>query len=373
MESPAAPLHVCLLCHELFGYGSQGGFGRATRMIGAELVRRGHRVTVITRKARWAEERRDEFQMDGMRVRVHSPRRPLSTIALYRDTAPDLFHSQDSSLGTYLAMKAMPATPHIVTFRAPLDAADAAIDRRHNDWGFRGSLMHFLQLDNPVIRAAIRRAPLLYAAAPSVIDKAMRKYRLEVPPQFLPTPIAIPATVEKSSRPTVCFVGRWHRIKQPEHFLELARQFPQVDFIAVGGAPELQRDGELRQRYGGLPNLEMPGPIDQFASDRLSRILGRSWILVNTSLREALPTTFVEAAAHRCAILSYLDADGFATRFGFHIQEGDLAAGLRHLLEDDRWQPLGEAGYRHVRDIYAVDVAMARHLQVYRAALANAH
>ena len=105
MSATDAPLHVCLVCHELFGYGSRGGFGRATRMIGAELARRGHRVMVVTRKSPWAEERRDDFPMDGMRVRVYSPRRPLSSIPLYRDAAPDIFQSQDYSLGTYLAMR----------------------------------------------------------------------------------------------------------------------------------------------------------------------------------------------------------------------------------------------------------------------------
>ena len=66
---------------------------------------------------------------------------------------------------------------------------------------------------------------------------------------------------------------------------------------------------ELRRRFGGLPNLEMPGFVDQFAGTGLSDLLGESWILVNTAEREGLPTSFLEAFAHGCAILSRVNPD----------------------------------------------------------------
>jgi glycosyltransferase involved in cell wall biosynthesis len=363
-------MRICLVCIELFGYGTTGGFGRATRMIGWELARRGHQITIITRRSPWSAETRDDFLLDGMRVRLYPPRRPWESMALYRAARADIYHSQDPSLGTLLAMLAMPAAKHVVTLRAPVVREDIAIDRRHGEWGFRGQLMHFIQADNPLIRAAVRRTPHVYAAAHCIADKAARHFGIP-PPRFLPTPIVIPPAVEKASRPTVCFVGRWHGIKQPEHFLALARRLPDIRFIAVGGAPEQSRDAELRRLYAGFPNLEMTGVIDQFQSSRLSEILGKSWVLVNTSLREALPTTFLEAAAHRCAILSYLDPEGFASRFGYHAHAGDLEQGLAHLLAEDRWRRLGEAAYRQVNSLYAADAAIDRHIEAYRQVLAQ--
>jgi glycosyltransferase involved in cell wall biosynthesis len=366
--APSSPLHICLICSELFGYGSVGGFGRATRMIGRELARRGHRVTVVTRHTPWSQEKRDDFPLEGMRVLRYLARRPFSSIALYRGCRADIYHSQEPYLGTLLAMIAKPAARHVVTFRAPLDSSDIAIDSRAEGWDLRRRLMHFLQIDNPAVRAAVRRTPYLYAASTSAQEKVAVRLKGRRP-QFLATPIAVPDTVEKATAPTVCFVGRWHRIKQPEHFLDLARRFPHVRFIAVGGAPEQTEDAQIRRRYAGLANLEMTGIVDQFGSDRLSRILGKSWILVNCSLRESLPTTFLEAAAHRCAILSYLDPEGFASRFGHHAGNGDLAAGLAHLLDQDRWRALGEAGHEHVKQIYTVDAAIDAHLAAYRKAL----
>ena len=365
MDREDPPLNICLLCMEFFGFGSAGGFGRATRMIGRELARRGHRVTVVTRQSPLSADRRTDFILEGMHVRMYSPRRPFSSLAIYRDCRADVYHSQDASMATRLAMQAMPEARHVVTFRAPLDRADLRVDRLFGESGWRGQLMHFLQIDNPLVRQAVRCTPHRYVAATAIAAKAMVHFGLSETPGFLPTPVTIPAQVIKAARPTVAFVGRWHAIKQPEHFLDLARLCPDIDFIAVGGSPETARDARLRARYGGLPNLAMPGIIDQFSSNALSEILGKSWVIVNTSLREALPTTFIEAAAHRCAIVSYLDADGFASRFGLVSPPGELASSLRELIGDDRWRRCGEAAYEHVRGTYSVDAAIDRHIAAY--------
>ena len=97
-------MRICLVCIELFGYGTTGGFGRATRMIGRELARRGHQITIITRRSPWSAETRDDFLLDGMRVRLYPPRRPWESMALYRAARADIYHSQDPSLGTLLAL-----------------------------------------------------------------------------------------------------------------------------------------------------------------------------------------------------------------------------------------------------------------------------
>jgi len=38
---------ICFLCVEIFAWGKFGGFGRSTRVIGRELVKRGVEVTAI--------------------------------------------------------------------------------------------------------------------------------------------------------------------------------------------------------------------------------------------------------------------------------------------------------------------------------------
>jgi len=128
MASEGAPLHICLLCMELFGFGSTGGFGRATRMIGRELAGRGHRVTIVTRQSPLSQDRRTDFMLDGVRVRMYSPRHPFSSLAIYRDCNADVYHSQDASLATWLAMRAMPEARHIYEKEKSVSFVETAMD-----------------------------------------------------------------------------------------------------------------------------------------------------------------------------------------------------------------------------------------------------
>jgi glycosyltransferase involved in cell wall biosynthesis len=115
----------------------------------------------------------------------------------------------------------------------------------------------------------------------------------------------------------------------------------------------------------------MVGFIDQFETDELSRLLGRSWILVNTAAREGLPNAYIEAAAHRCAILSAVDPDGFASKFGYHASKDDFAKGLKTLLKDDLWMSSGQQGYEFVSEVFMCDKAIDQHLAIYNRILSS--
>jgi len=356
-------MHVCLLCIELFGDSVYGGFGRSTRFIGRELAKRGVRVSIVV--PRRSRERPDRYELEGMQVHQFPPSRPWSAVRILRACAADVYHSQDTSSTTFFARLAAPSAAHVTTFRDPMDAIDWRVETKWAGMPRRGWAQYHRFIDNPLVKLAVKRADALYCAAEFLIPKTMRMYGLATPPSFLPSPVGVPREVHKAVRPTACFVGRWEGRKRVETFFELARACPDVDFVAMGGARDPERDRALRNAYGSIPNLTMPGVLDQFTDPAWSEVLSRSWILVNTSLREGLPTTFIEATAHRCAILSFADPDGFASRFGFRATEGALIDGLHHLLRGNRWRRLGEAGWQHVSRVFSVDVAMSAHLEAY--------
>jgi glycosyltransferase involved in cell wall biosynthesis len=357
-------LKVCFTCIELFGRGVYGGFGRATRIIGNELLKRNVEVSLVVPQREGS--RSSDYMLGGIRVREFPARAFWRARDLFRDTDADVFHSQDPSLSTWLAMKAMPQRAHVVTFRDTMETRDWRIEFRYAGPARRGTLEYALFADNFLTTRAIRRADGLYCAAEFMIPKAARKYGLRRTPRFLPTPVHVPAQIAKAASPTVCFVGRLHRRKRPVLFLELAKEFPEVHFICVGGTNEREYEEELHRTYAHLPNLEMTGTIDQFQTGRLNEILEQSWVLVNTAAREGLPETFLEGAANRCAILSGVDPDGFASRFGYYASDdGDLAKGLTFLLAHDRWKPLGEAGCQFVKTVYSIEPAIERHLEAY--------
>ena len=356
-------MRVCLIAVEIFAWGKYGGFGRATRLIGRELARRGVSVSAVVPRR---QGQRPVEELDGIRVYGFAKNELPGVSNLFQLVDADIYHSEEPSLGTYLAQRAMPDRKHIITFRDTRDAQDWRTEFRLPSLNPAQVIANWLYEDNWLVRRAVRRADRCFAAAHLLIPKARAKYRLEADPEFLPTPVSLPGKIVKAAQPTVCFVSRWDRRKRPEIFFELARAFPLVHFVAAGKSRDEAYDRSLRSRYGNLPNLEMPGFIDQFRTDDLSQLLGKSWIMVNTAAREGLPNAFIEAAAHGCALLSAVDPDGFASRFGYHAQQDDFVQGLETLLQNNRWQQLAAQGYEYVSQVFALDVAIQRHLEIYQ-------
>jgi len=356
-------MRVCLISLEIFAWGKYGGFGRATRMIGRELVRCGVEVFAVVPRRRG---QRPKENLDGIHVLSFQPGLILSSRKLYRLADADVYHSMEPSLGTYLARKTMPHRKHAITFRDPRNWRDWYIEFKFPSLSRARVILNWLYEDSLLVKRAVRKADGLYMGAHFMASKVKNKYRLSFDPQFLPTPVAIPEKIQKSSIPTVCFVGRMDRRKRPEIFFKLAKLFPHVRFQVVGMSQDFEWEKSLRKLYGDLPNLEMLGFINQFESQRHSHVLEQSWIMVNTSARESLPNVFLEAAAHRCAILSSVDPDGFSSRFGYHASQDDFASGLEWLLEENRWQEQGMLGYEYVREAYAVDKAIDQHLEFYK-------
>jgi glycosyltransferase involved in cell wall biosynthesis len=219
------------------------------------------------------------------------------------------------------------------------------------------------------LKDTVRKMDAVYCQAKHNISKTREIYNLQTDPGFLPNPVEVSNTKpEKADEPMVCFLGRFDGEKRPELFFELARRFPHVRFIAMGKAHDEQRDQELRKLYNRIPNLEMPGFVEGLEKEQL---LERCWVLVNTSVSEGLPVSFLEAAAHRCAILSFHNPDGFASRFGYHASDGNLDQGLEFILEGERWRERGQKGYNYVAEVHEKEKVADMHISAYEAILAG--
>lgn len=355
-------MKICLICVEIFAWGKYGGFGRSARMLGRELAKRGVDVTAVVPRRTGQRAVED---LDGIRVLGFDPGKPFSAADLYREANADIYHSQEPSFGTYLARRAMPDRKHVITFRDTRDLRDWWIEFLYPSLNYPQVMANFMYEDNFFVHGATRKANAWFTAARLLIPKARKKYKLPRDPEFLPSPIPFPETVQKSETPVVCFVARMDRRKRPNLFFELARRFSDVQFEAVGSGRDNAWAAELYARYGNLPNLVLHGFVDQFGGTQLSEILSRSWILVNTSARESLPTTFIEAAAHGCAILSEIDPDGFSSNFGYFVRDGDYENGLETLLKNGLWHEKAARGMQFARDTFGPDESIERHLQIY--------
>ncbi len=350
-------MHVCFLALEYFGWGKYGGIGKATRDIATGLAKQGVKVSVVVPLGvgQRQYELEDYVDVYGFPLTEY----PLIS-RLLREINADIYHSQDLSFGTWLAKKTCGNRVHILTCQNPKTSEDWKKVNRF--YPLRRRIYN--QVVDPRIKKIVKDLTRVYCQARYSVEKSRELFELDYSPEFLPNPVKVPDRLpEKSDKPTVLFMGRFDAEKDPERFMRLAIEYPNIDFIAAGASHNLAYDEQLRVKYREVKNLYLPGFVD---GEEKKQLLAKSWVLVNTSVSECLPVSFLEAAAHGCSILSPHDPDGFASRFGLHVQKNELGSGLGKLLQDENWRARGEAGYRYIRETHEEEKVIMRHFSEYR-------
>jgi len=362
-------MKICFICMEIFAWNKYGGFGKATRIIGKELVKCGIEVSAVIPRRNGQRE----FEvLDGIKVFSFHKTNPFYARKLFKKCNADIYHSEEPSFGTYLAMKEMPEKIHLVTSRDTKFFNDWVREFINPSFNKIQVLANYLYEDNYFVKRSVRKANRVFCAAKFLNGKVSKKYSLKNAVEFLPTPIEVPKKeILKSGFPTVCYLARWDKRKKPELFFQLAESFPEIKFIAIGKGRNNNYDRYLRKKYSGLKNLKMTGFINQFETDELSKILETSWILVNTATREGLPNAFLEALAHKCAILSSLNPENVTERFGYFVKNDDFKEGLIKLLDNDNWRIKGEQGQEYVKENYELSSSIKQHIKIYQNILNN--
>ena len=363
-------IKICVISSQILDIDKIGGFGSMTKCLAYMLASQAHDVSIVVPKK---EGHPRKQTVNGVTIYGASFRDLLQARSFFSKIDADIYHSQNPNILTFLALRAQPQKKHVITCRDPRDLHDWAIEIIHATWKRRiKTPCVYLFEDGPFVSYAIKRANVVGCPAHFLKEKIACMYGRE-DAIFLPNLEKIPDAIpEKAMKPTVCYVGRLDRRKRPELIFQLAEKFPQIKFLIVGRAEEPSRQVELEKYAQNLPNIEMLGYVDKFQSDQLERIYARSWIFVNTSAREGLPMTFIEAAAQGCAILSTVDPDNFASRFGYFAPSVEkLAEGMHALLHDELWKEKGKAAFNYVSSTYGGNNAARIHLDIYDRLLQN--
>jgi glycosyltransferase involved in cell wall biosynthesis len=358
---------ICILTSQYFDWGIYGGFGSMSRKLAESLAKTGYPVSVIVPGR---QGQRPMETIEGVDIRSFSPRNLPDACRIIRESSADVFHSQDPTVLTYLAQRIHPRRTHLVTSRDPRNLMDWWIEFLYATPMRRlMTPFNYLTEGNFLVRHAVRRANGVFCPAHCLKEKVKRLYGLNTLPSLLPNLIDVPATLpHKSDQPTLTFMARWDKRKRPWIFLELAKEFPNYRFVAVGqgsASAESGFDARLRRRYRDVTNLEMPGLINRFREpSRMHKLLSDTWVFVSTAVREGLPLTFLEAAAYGCPIVSRVDPDQFATKFGKHVHNDDYAAAIRSLFAEAPLEK-GRAAYEYVRETYETSKALQAHVAQY--------
>jgi hypothetical protein len=87
---------------------------------------------------------------------------------------------------------------------------------------------------------------------------------------------------------------------------------------------------------------------------------------------EGFPTSFLQAFANECALLSSVDQGGCVTiLFDRFVGDDDFAPDLTDLLQIDAWRVKGWAGWEYVQRNFEMQAVIARYMEACRRVLAS--
>lgn len=172
-----------------------------------------------------------------------------------------------------------------------------------------------------IAQKTIPRKIIFATTAQTLVPRAERAYGIgPIKAHWLPNPINIPdvAEIKYSPTPTILYLGRLDAVKRPWVVFELAKRHPNITFLIAGKSHRPDLSDRWMSRYKNLPNLKLLGHID---GDEKDKLLRSCWGLINTSVHEAEPVSFLEAFAYGKSVIACHDPDYAVTKFGYYTGE----------------------------------------------------
>lgn len=176
---------------------------------------------------------------------------------------------------------------------------------------------------------------------------------------LIPSCYEPPARRHRGARELVLWVGMIHPNKRPELFLELARRLPHRRFAMIGG-PRAGAGAyyeRVRAAAAGVPNVEMTGFLP-LAEVETWFDAGR--VLVNTSVYEGMPNTFLQAWARGLPAVGTVDVGA-----PVQLVAGDVE-GLARAVERAFGEPeLGRRSLEYFRRAHSPAAALERYERLF--------
>ena len=366
-------IKIRLISSEFFSWGEYGGYGAFTRKLGGELVKRGIDVECIVQKISDEQKPVGSWEeIDGVQV-LTVPRGKLAKFhsKLYRTDA-DIIHSQNERLDTFLSFCGVNhEAKKVITFQDPWTPEDYKANAPYLPHKSLPKRLWNRYVEY-LYKLAVENADITLTQAMFKIPAIQRMYN--VMPTWFPNMVDVPSrNLVKSDKPLVVFSNRLDPIKRPEIFCNLAAKFPDVEFYCLGKS----NFGFDQTPWKNVKNLHFTGFISQ---EEKFKLLEKSWVSVNSSVYECLPVAFLEACAYKCAILSHVNPDNFASEFGwwtpldgyrnfpFKMENVvyNFSLGLSRLLENDTWKIAGERGHQFIKKYCNTPVVIDNHIKMYK-------
>lgn len=198
-------------------------------------------------------------------------------------------------------------------------------------------------------------------------QKARDLYRLptNTPINYLPNPIEIDESFDLNTfqkQNSIIFLGRIESVKRGWLFAEIAKAMPQYQFYMLGQAHrQADQNNAVMSGYQAIPNLHFVGHVE---GEQKNRFLKEAKVLVNTSIHEALPISFLEALSYGTLLVSCQNPDDLTSKFGVYTGKvlGDgfdkvdvFVKGITALLDDEpRRQQLAKDAITYIKEVHSL-------------------
>jgi glycosyltransferase involved in cell wall biosynthesis len=187
-------------------------------------------------------------------------------------------------------------------------------------FGWRQSLL-FNWIDKKFLEYGIKNTNYIIGQTKHQNELLKRNYGIEcdfIVPNFHPEPTK---EIIKEPPVKVLWISNIKSLKKPEVFINLAEHFTGRDslrFIMIGRPGSRSYQRKLSKRMSKFNNLDYLG---EKSLEEVNAVLCRSHILINTSIYEGFPNTFIQAWMRNVPVVSSnVDPDDILKRYkiGFH-------------------------------------------------------
>lgn len=313
------PLRIGILATEFFDerLGGFGGFGFAARRMAELLISADVPIETVFIAGR-GYDGQPVNDLGGTEI-LHPTGVRHRDMLLHRRAAVDVIITIDWRPGYRYVSRVSPRSDLIVWIHAPVAIAqqflmDSVRDSLHDSGRRPVSPLPRSNLGSVLRESlAIRRKVRWATTSPALVDRFAGAHH--VVPSYVDRlgyglEIQRSCVPHEAPIPTVLVLGRLAAEKRPWLISDIARNLPDVMFRVAGG-------GDVDLLGPVPPNIELLGHLDASAK---SLELQRSWVLLNTSVNEGLPISFIEALMAGVPLISTVNPDGVTSRFGSHIE-----------------------------------------------------
>lgn len=225
-------------------------------------------------------------------------------------------------------------------------------------------------LNNSVTKAHKRGQVRFVSQGESLNDYARDLYAFsdDVPIDCIANPVPFETDFDVDScykDNLIIFLGRLESQKRAWLFCEVARRMPEFQFVVIG---KVHRRAETNKSIldpyldGKVPNLSFAGHLDGQAKQDY---LKRAKVLLNTSIWEGIPLSFLEALAVGTLIVSNVNPDNLVERFGVYVGEvrGDgfdgvdlFVSAIHGLMQnEERRRGLARSAVAYIRERHSIE------------------